>query len=254
MGRLDGRVALVSGASRGIGQACAVAFAEDGADVVVNYHSHPEDAAETVRRIEALGRRGLAYQADVSQRAEVDAMVAAALERFGRLDVVVANAYRSVREPFLEITPEGLEATLSVTLLGTFHVCQAGARAMVERRIPGSIILIGSIHGEVAFAGAASYNLAKFGLTGMALTMANELARHQVRVNVINPGWIDTPGERNFATEQELAAAAQALPWRRLGRPSEIGRVAAFLASDDASFVSGAVFRADGAQVAAIGG
>ncbi|HEY3109345.1 MAG TPA: SDR family NAD(P)-dependent oxidoreductase [Chloroflexota bacterium] len=254
MGRLDGKVALVSGASRGIGRACAVALAEDGADVLVNYLSHTEDAAETVGRIEALGRRAIAYRADVSDRAQVDAMVAAALERLGRLDAVVANAYRSVRQPFLEVTPEGLAATLSVTLFGAFHVCQAGARAMVERGVEGSVTIVGSIHGEVAFAGATSYNLAKFGLTGMALTAANELARHRVRVNVINPGWIDTPGERNFASEEELRAAAQALPWRRLGRPSEIGRVAAFLASDDASFISGAVLRADGAQVAAIGG
>lgn len=254
MGKLDGKVALVSGASRGIGRGCAIAMAEEGADVVVNYLAHREDADETVRRVEALGRRAIAFRADVSDRAQVDAMVAAALERLGRVDAVVANAYRSVREPFLDVTPEGLAATLSVTLFGAFHVCQAGARAMVERGIEGSVTIVGSIHGEVAFGGATSYNLAKFALTGMALTAANELARHRIRVNVINPGWIDTPGERTFATEEELRAAAEALPWRRLGRPSEIGRVAAFLASDDASFVSGSVLRADGAQVAAIGG
>ena len=254
MGSGAGRVALVSGASRGIGRACALALAEDGADVVVNYLSHPAEAAEVVREIERLGRRGLAHQADVSDRAQVDAMVAAALDRFDRLDAVVANAYRSIRQPFLGVSPEGLEQTLAVTLLGAFHVCQAGARAMVERGVAGSITVIGSIHGETGFSNSTSYNIAKFGLTGLVLTAANELAAHRIRVNLVNPGWIDTPGERRYATEEELRAQAQRLPWRRLGQPREIGRVVAFLASEGASFVSGAVLRADGAQIAALGG
>ncbi|HEV8633640.1 MAG TPA: SDR family NAD(P)-dependent oxidoreductase [Chloroflexota bacterium] len=254
MGSGAGRVALVSGASRGIGRACALALAEDGADVVVNYLSHPAEAAGVVQEIERLGRRGLAHRADVSDRAQVDAMVAAALDRFGRLDAVVANAYRSIRQPFLGVSPEGLEQTLAVTLLGAFHVCQAGARAMVERGVAGSITVIGSIHGETGFSNSTSYNIAKFGLTGLVLTAANELAAHGIRVNLVNPGWIDTPGERRYATEEELRAAAQRLPWRRLGQPREIGRVVAFLASDGASFVSGAVLRADGAQIAGLGG
>ncbi len=254
MGKLMGKVAVVSGASRGIGKACALAFAEDGADVVVNYNTHPEDAAETVAQIEALGQKSIAVQADVSDRAQVDRMFAAALERFGRVDIVVANAYRSIRQPFLEVTQEGLDQTLAVTLKGTFHVCQAGARIMAERAIPGSIILIGSIHGEQAFSNSTSYNIAKFGIQGLALTMANELASRHIRVNVIHPGWIDTPGERQYATEEELRVEGQRLPWGRLGQPAEMGRVAAFLASDDASFVSGAILRADGAQIAALGG
>jgi glucose 1-dehydrogenase len=253
---MDGvnRVALVSGASRGIGRGCAIALAEGGFDVIVNYLSHQAEADQVVGEIEAMGRRGLAVRADVSDRAQVDAMVAAGLERFGRLDAVVANAYRSVRQPFLEVSAEGLEQTLAVTLLGAFHVCQAGARAMVERGVAGSITVIGSIHGESGFSNSTAYNIAKFGLTGLVLTAANELSAHRIRVNLVNPGWIDTPGERRYATEAELRAAAAALPWRRLGQPSEIGRVVAFLASDGASFVSGAVLRADGAQIAALGG
>ena len=180
-------------------------------------------------------------------------MFKAALERFGSVDIVVANAYRSIRQPFLEVTLDGLEQTLAVTLVGTFHVCQAGARIMAERQVAGSIVIIGSIHGEHGFANSTSYNIAKFGITGLALTMANELAAHRGRVNVINPGWIDTPGERQYATEEELHEGARRLPWKRLGQPREIGRVAVFLASDDASFVSGTIMRADGAQIAALG-
>jgi glucose 1-dehydrogenase len=253
VGRLDGKVALVSGASRGIGKGCALALAEDGADIVVNYRSHPEDAAATVREVEALGRRALAIGADVAERGQVDAMVAETIERFGRLDILVANAYRSIRQPFLEMTQDGLHQTLAVTMLGTFHACQAGARAMVTCGNGGSIVIVASIHGEQAFAGACAYNMAKFGVTGLGLTMANELVGHGIRVNVLNPGWIDTPGERQFLTDEELYAEGRKLPMKRLGQPREMGRVVAFLASDDASFITGSVIRADGGQIAAMG-
>jgi glucose 1-dehydrogenase len=254
MGRLDGNVALVTGASRGIGRGCGIALAEDGADVVVNYRSHPDDAAATVREIEALGRQALPYRADVADRAQVDAMVGAALERFGRIDILVANAYRSIRQPFLEMTPDGLQQTLDVTMLGVFHACQAGARAMVARGEGGSIVIVASIHAEHAFAGATAYNMAKFAVTGLGLTMANELTRHRIRVNVLNPGWIDTPGERQFLSEEELQAEGKKLPFGRLGQPREMGRVVAFLASDDASFITGSIIRADGGQICSMGG
>src|SRR5438270_6797406 len=161
MGRLDGRVAIVTGASRGIGKGCAITLAEDGADVVVNYRSHPEDAVAAVAEIEALGRRAAAFPADVSDRTQVDALVDFALAHFGRLDVLVANAYRSVREPFLDVTLAGLQQTLDVTLVGTFHTCQAGARAMVRQGQGGAIVIVASIHAEHAFAGSTSYNMAK---------------------------------------------------------------------------------------------
>jgi glucose 1-dehydrogenase len=254
MGRLTGKVALVSGASRGIGKGCALALAEDGADVVVNYRSHPDDAAAVVGEIEAMGRRAIAYQADVSDRAAVEAMVGHAVERFGHLDVVIANAYRSIREPFLETSLDGLHQTLAVTLLGTFHICQLGARAMAARGQGGSIVIVASIHAEHAFAGSTAYNMAKFGVTGLGLTMANELAAHRIRVNILNPGWIDTPGERQYYTEDELREEGKKLPWGRLGLPREMGKVAAFLASDDASYVTGAILRADGGQICSMGG
>jgi glucose 1-dehydrogenase len=252
--RLDGKVALITGASRGIGRGCALALAEDGADIVVNYRSHPDDAAAAVREIEGHGRRAFAFCADVADRSQVDAMIAATLERFGRLDVLVANAYRSIRQPFLDVTIEGLRQTLDVTLLGVFHACQAGARAMVARGEGGSIVIVASIHAEHAFAGSTAYNVAKFGVTGLGLTMANELAPHRIRVNVLNPGWIDTPGERQFASEAELEAEGKRLPFGRLGQPREMGRVVAFLASDDASFITGSVIRADGGQIVSMGG
>ena len=247
--RLNGKVALVTGASLGIGRACAVALADDGADVVVNYNSSAAAAAEAVREIESLGGRTFAWQADVADRAQVEAMVAETVSRFGRLDVVVSNAYQSVREPFLEVTLAGLQRTLDVTLFGAFHACQLGARQMVRQGQGGKIVVVSSVHAEHPFGGSMAYNMAKRAIDAMALTMASELAPHRINVNVLHPGWIDTPGERKFATEEELSAEGKRIPWGRLGTPMEMGRCVAFLASDDAEYVTGATLRADGAHI-----
>lgn len=249
MGRSAGKVALISGASRGIGRGCALALAEDGADVVVNYNTHAEEAAEVAREIEKMGRRAIAYQADISDRSRVQAMVADTVKTFGHLDILVANAYRGAKSPFLKVTPEGLRETIETTLLGNFWCCQEAAKVMVEQGKGGAIVVIGTIHTEHAFPEAIEYNIAKFGELGMALTMANELLPYGIRVNVVNPGWIDTPGERHFMTEEELRKTAESLPLKRLGQPREIGRVVAFLASDEASFVYGSVWRADGGEI-----
>lgn len=248
-GRLEGKVALVTGAARGIGRGCALALAEDGADIILNDLQPSETAAATARDIEALGRRAIVYPADVSSRSQVEAMVAEIVERTGRLDILVANAYRSVREPFLEMSLEGLEQTLATTLFGAFHCSQVAARAMQARGEGGAIIFIGSVHAEHPFAGSTAYNMAKYGIDALAQTAAVELAPHRIHVNVIHPGWIDTPGERAYATEEEIRKGGTRIPWGRLGTPQEIGRVAAFLASDDASYITGAVIRADGALI-----
>ncbi len=247
-GRLVGKVALVSGASLGIGRGCALALAEDGADVVVNYFSHADEAEAAAKEIEALGRQAMAYQADVSDRAQVERMIEATLARYGRLDILVSNAYLSIRQPFLEMTPEGLMRTLEVSLLGAFHCCQLAARAMVAQG-RGHIIVIGSVHAEHPFGGATAYNMAKWALDGMALTAAAELAPQHIHVNVIHPGWIDTPGERRYYSEEQLIEEGKRIPWGRLGTPREIGRVAAFLASDDAEYMTGAIVRVDGAHI-----
>jgi glucose 1-dehydrogenase len=226
-----------------------VAFAAAGADVLVNYHTHPEDAGETARLIEAHGRRAVVVPGDVSARADVARLVDTAVEQFGRLDIAVANAYRSIRAPFLELTPEAFEQTLAVTLFGTFHTCQLAAQQMARQGDGGTIILISSVHAEQPFARSTAYNTAKAGINHMAGTMATELAPYRIRVNVINPGWIDTPGERTYATEEQIREEGQKLPWGRLGTIEEIGAVAAFISSPAASYMSGAVVRVDGALI-----
>ena len=243
---LSGKAALVTGASRGIGRGCAVELARCGADVAVNYRSHPEEAEEVAAEVRSLGRRAETFGADVSDRGAVDAMVAGAAQALGRLDIVVANAYYSKRQPFLELDVDEARRTLDVTLWGAFHAAQAGARQMVAEGHGGHILFISSVLGFIPFPTSSAYNTAKAGVNHLASTIAGELAGHRIRVNVIEPGWTDTPGERQFSTEEELRAGGEALPWKRLGRPDEIGRAAAFLSSDAADYVTGATLRVDG--------
>ena len=243
---LSGKVALVTGSSRGIGRGCALEMARVGADVVVNYHTHADEAEGVVKEIRSLGRRSIAVQADVSDRMAVEMLVTAAVDRLGRLDILVSNAYYSKREPLLEMSVEGMEDTLAVTLWGGFHAAQFAARQMVGQGQGGSLLFITSVHAFIPFADHLAYNTAKAGTNHMAATMAGELGPHRIRVNVIEPGWIDTPGERKYRTEDELREAGAKLPWGRLGRPDEIGKAAAFLCSDAASYITAAVLRVDG--------
>jgi glucose 1-dehydrogenase len=250
---LNGKVALVTGGARGIGAACALALAEAGADVVINDVAHLDEAEALRARISGLGRSAVVHQADVSNRNAVEDIISSAVQRFGRLDIAVANAYRSIRQPFLEVTPEAMAETFAVTYWGVFHTLQVAARAIIAQGGGGRLIVISSIHAEQPFARSASYNAAKAAAVHLARTAANELAPHHITVNCIAPGWIDTPGERTYTTDAEIAAAGKALPWGRLGQPREIGALAAFLASDEAEFISGAFIRADGAQMVAMG-
>jgi glucose 1-dehydrogenase len=248
MQRLEGKVALITGAARGIGRGIALCLAEEGADIVAN-DLPPVDglgARETVRDVEQFGRRALAYDADISDREQVAALFAAGVAHFGHIDIVVANAAFSVREPVVEARWEDVLRTIEVTQFGVFHTCQAAAQQMVRQGHGGKIVIIGSILAEIPFANTSAYNMAKAAVNHLGRTLAAELAAHRINVNVVNPGYIDTPGERKFATEEQLRRVARNIPWGRLGTPRDIGRAVAYLASDDADYVTGSVLQVDG--------
>jgi glucose 1-dehydrogenase len=246
MGKLDGKVALVTGSSRGIGRGCALCLAEEGADLVVNYRSHADEAQAVVAAIEKMGRRAIAVKADVADRAQVQALVQAGVDHFGHLDIAIANAAFSIRKAVIEIEWDDVMSTLGVAQFGVFHTCQFAARQMVAQGKGGKIIIISSIHQELPVANSSAYNMAKAAINHLGETLANELAPNHINVNIINPGWINTPGERNYYTEEELKEQGKLIPWGRLGTEREIGRVAVFLASDDAEYITGSTLRVDG--------
>ena len=246
-GSLAGRAALVTGASSGIGRATALALAQAGADVALNYYSLPEEAAETARAIAALGRRALLLPVDVSDQSAVEAMVAKVVATFGRLDVFVSSAVFSEREPFTTADMAGFRKTIDVSMWGAFYGLRAAANAMLARGEGGSAVIVSSPHAQIAFPNCMAYNMAKAALDQMMRTAATELLAHKIRVNSVYPGWTDTPGERKFLADDQIQKAASGLPWGRLATAEEIARAVLFL-TDPASgdYITGTVLHIDG--------
>lgn len=243
---LEGQNILVTGASRGIGRGCAVELARAGANVGINYRSHPEEAAAVVAEVEAFGRRAAAFPCDVADLSAVEDMVARFVDHFGQINGFVSNAAYSDREKMLRASMEGFRRTLDVSMWGAFHGVRAAAQAMEQQGTGGAITVVSSPHANIPIPGAMAYNMAKAAIDHMARTAAIELAAHRIRVNVIHPGWIDTPGERKFFTEDQLDAGAQSIPWKRMGTPSEIGRLIAFVMSPDCDYMTGSTLLMDG--------
>ena len=242
----SGRNALITGASRGIGRGCAEELGKAGANVAINYHSHSGEADEVASAVRLGGGRAITLQGDVSNRERVEEMVAQTAAEFGSLDLFVSNAVYSDRQLMLGSDLDGFRRTIDVGMWGAFYGVRAAAMQMVKQGKGGSIVVISSPHAVIPFPTAMAYNMAKAAIDHMARTAAIELAPHRIRVNIIHPGWIDTPGERKFYTEEQLAAGAATLPWKRLGRPNEIGKAVAYVLSDAAEYMTGSTLTIDG--------
>ncbi len=197
-------------AARGIGAAVAIGLAQAGAKVVVNDILAPDD---TLTKIQSLGGQAIAAVADITDQAAVEKMVADTVSRFGQLDVAVANAAYSDRELFYKANMEGFKRTIDVTMWGPFYLFRAAANAMIARGQGGAMVCVSSPHAYRAVPGSTAYNMAKAGLDQLARTAACELAPHRIRVNIVHPGWTDTPGERKFFFEEELHNRGSELPW-----------------------------------------
>lgn len=249
MKRFEGKVALITGSGRGIGRGIALHLAQAGADIVVNDRIDSEDAQITAQTVEKFGQRALIVPADVSKRDEMEHLFAAVVAHFGHIDIAVANAGMSIRKPVLTIEWAEALRTIEVCQFGVFHTCQLAAQQMAKQGNGGKILVIGSVHNDVAFANCAPYEMAKSAINHLTRTLSVELAPQRININVVNPGWIDTPGERNFSTDEELRASAKQIPWKRLGTPEDIAKAVAFLVSDDADYITGATLRVDGGFV-----
>ena len=243
---LHGKISLVTGASRGIGRSIAIALAKAGADVAINYHSHDDEAQEVAEEVRQAGRTPLLLKADVADCSAVQRMVAETVGRFGRLDIAVTNAAYSDREPFYEADLAGFRRSVDVTMWGAFHALHASARQMIAQGQGGSIVIISSPHAFIAVPTAMAYNMSKAAIDQMARTAAIELVDHRIRVNIVHPGWIDTPGERKYATEEELRRGGAKLPWKRMGRPDEIARGVVFLCDPESDYMTGSSLLIDG--------
>lgn len=243
---LKGKNALVTGSSKGIGRGCAVAIAKGGGNVAINHRSSPGEAEEVAELVRKEGGKAIIVQADVSDQKSVEDAVAQTVKAFGSLDLFVSNAVFSDRQPFLDADMEGFKKTIDVSMWGAFYGVRAAGRQMREQGKGGSIAVISSPHAEIPFPTAMAYNMAKAAIDHMAKTAATELYRYKIRVNSIHPGWIDTPGERKFFSDEQLAAGAATLPWKRLGTIDEIGKAVAFVLSDAADYMTGSILTIDG--------
>jgi glucose 1-dehydrogenase len=243
--KLQGKTALVTGAARGIGRGVALEMAMAGADVAVNDRERTKLAEAAAAEIQAMGRRSALVEGDVFRRPSCEQVVERTIEALGRIDILVSNPAFNRRADFHEYDPEMFARVIDGTLAGGFHMAQLVARHMVERG-GGKIVFISSCHVKTPYARSVAYNAAKAGLNNMAFTIAAELYRHRINVNVIEPGWIDTPGEHESFGGEAIAKAGPTLPWGRLGTPEDIGKAAVFLASDDADYITGAAFAVDG--------
>ena len=249
--RLQGKVAIVTGASRGIGRGIAVRLASEGAKVVVNYASAETAAQEVVAEIASSGGEAWAYRADVGNKAEVDAMVAAVVDRHDRVDILVNNAGICPFRDFLDIEEETWDRVQTTNLKGTFLCSQAVARVMVERRVPGRIIAISSISAVGGGGQQAHYCPTKAGQDLLMKSMAIQLGPHGITCNTVAPGTIETDINRDdLANPAKREYMIDRIPLRRLGQPADLGGPVAFLASDDAAYVTGAFLLVDGGFLA----
>lgn len=245
--RLKDKVALVTGSSLGIGRGIVERFAQEGADVVINYNRSVEEANQVLAEVERLGRRGLVVQGNVSKVEDARRLVNTAIEHFGRLDILVNNAGVEHNAPFWDVTEADFDRVLNTNLKGTFFAAQTFVQHLRQKERSGRIINISSVHEELPFPNFASYCASKGGLRMLTRNLAVELGPLGITVNNIAPGAIETPINTKLLNDPvKLKALISQIPLGRLGKPQDVSGLAVFLASDDAAYVTGSTFFVDG--------
>jgi glucose 1-dehydrogenase len=245
--RLEGKSIAITGGDQGIGRAIAERLAQDGADVAICYRANQAGANEVVAGIQKLGRRAAAIQCDVGKIADGQRFIAEAAQQLGKLDILINNAGLERRADFWDVTEEDYDAVLNVNLKGLFFLTQAFVRNRMQAKAGGKIINISSVHEELPFPHFASYCASKGGVKMLTRNLSIELAPLGLTINSIAPGAIETPINKNLMNDPaKLAALLKNIPLNRLGQPSDVASIAAFLASDESSYVTGTTFFVDG--------
>lgn len=241
-----GKNALVTGSSKGIGAAVALELAKRGANVTINCHSGVDQAEQVAAQIRELGRKALVVAADVSDQSAVEAMVQKTVAEFGSLDLFVSNAVYSDRELMIKADMEGFQRTVNVSMWGAFFGVRAASQQMVKQGNGGAMTVISSPHANIPIPTAMAYNMSKAAIDHMARTAAIELVKYGIRVNIFHPGWIDTPGERKFFSEEEIQQGADSLPMGRMGTSQEMANGVCFTLSEEAAYMTGSTMTMDG--------
>ncbi|MFD2911088.1 3-oxoacyl-[acyl-carrier-protein] reductase [Jeotgalibacillus terrae] len=245
--KLDGKTAIVTGASRGIGRSIAIELAKNGANVVVNYSGNEEKAKETAREVESAGTKALVFKADVSNADDVQAMLKETLSEFGSIDILVNNAGITKDNLLMRMKEDDWDQVMDINLKSVFLTTKAAARPMMKQR-KGKIINVSSIVGVMGNAGQANYVASKAGVIGLTKTSAKELAARGINVNAVAPGFIETDMTGELPPDVQ-EAMKQMIPLDRFGKPEDIAKAVVFLASDDADYITGQTIHIDGGMV-----
>ena len=241
--KLKGRVALITGAAQGIGKSIALLLAQNGADIVVS-DINLERAEETAKEIESIGSQAMAIKVDVANLKNVEQMVEAILEKFGKIDILVNNAGITRDKLILRMTEEDWDAVLNVNLKGTFNCTKVVVRHMAKQR-SGKIVSIASVVGEMGNAGQANYSASKAGVIGLTKTIAREFAQRRINVNAIAPGYIETP-MTEILPEKVKEELKSLIPMERLGKPEDVAEAVLFLVSEESNYITGQVLNVNG--------
>ena len=246
--KLEGKVALVTGAASGIGQAIAERFAAEGAHVVINYHpGGKHDGGVVAEGITKKQQSAIALAANIDKRPEVETMFEQIIGKFGRLDIAVNNAGIEIKKPFVEVPDDEWHKVIGVNLYGAFVVTQLAARQLIRQGQGGKLVFISSVHEDIPFPGYTSYCASKGAIRMMMRNLAMELAPHKINVNNVAPGAIATPiNEAVLKDPHARQYAIDEIPWDRFGKPEEVASVALFLASPDSDYVTGSTYYVDG--------
>lgn len=254
MGILNSKIAIVTGSDSGIGRGIAIEFAQQGATVVINYAHAKDKADEVLKTIQQNKGNAIVIQADVSQYQQAIGLIQQTVEHFNCLDIMVNNAGMEIHSAFVDVTEEQFDRVLGVDLKGAFFCAQAAAREMIKRKTPGRIINISSVHEDLPMPQNVPYCCAKGGMRMLMRTICLELAPHNITVNNIGPGAIHTPIDRDVEADPEkMGALLKEIPLGRMGQPEEVGKLALYLASDAAAYVTGSTYFIDGGLMRSTG-
>lgn len=247
MERFENKIALITGSSQGIGAACALRLAKDGCDIILNGHKFDERGEKLIAEIQDMGRKATFLKADLSKAKEAAKLITDAVAAFGHLDILVNNAGVEKKASFWDVTEEDYDLIMNTNLKGVFFTIQSFVNYCRKSKVAGTVINMSSVHEEIAFPHFAAYCASKGGLKMLTRNLASELAQFNIRINNVAPGAVSTPINQDLLNNKEqLEKVLQNIPLKRMGKVEDVAAIVAFLASDDAAYVTGSTYFVDG--------